>query len=143
MHTYCRLFAHIHPSCADFLHTNSVLCRPLADLVHRDTLSREIEFQSNNPLAAGASLYFSLGRRSRGGRAMAAATGSFALLENYAAEMGHPVGQHGALPTFWANRRQQPSRNRPSGTAALLLQQAAAAARRGGCHALAGRGKLA
>jgi hypothetical protein len=72
MHTSCRLFVHIYSSCADFLNTKSVLCRPFADLMH--TLSRANEFQFNDPRAAGARQPFLQERRSRGGGAMAAAT---------------------------------------------------------------------
>jgi hypothetical protein len=60
MHTSCRLFVHIDSSCADFLHTNSVLWRPFADLVH--ALSRVNVFHSNaTALPVGPSLPFVLG----------------------------------------------------------------------------------
>ncbi len=75
-------------SCADFMHTDSVLCRLFADLVH--TLSRVIVFHSNAAARpAGGRRPFLRGRRSRGGGALAAsAAGSYALVGDAAAAAG-------------------------------------------------------
>jgi hypothetical protein len=45
MHSYCRFFVLIDSSCADFMHTDSVLCKLFADFVH--TLSSVNVFHSN------------------------------------------------------------------------------------------------
>jgi hypothetical protein len=123
MHTCCRLFVHIDSSCADFMHTDSVLCRLFADLVH--TLRRVNVFHSNaaaRPAGPGG------GRLpNRGGGAMAAAPRSYAYLGEAAAAARGPallgeaavppppatlLGEGGALPrpplrTVTKRRRRQ------------------------------------
>jgi hypothetical protein len=85
MHTYCRLLVQLDSSCADFMHTNSVLCRLFADLMH--TLSRAANgFHSNAPLTVWARWPFLRGLKSSGGYALAAtATSSYARAAEEAA----------------------------------------------------------
>jgi len=107
MHTCCILFAHIDSSCADFMHTNSVLCRLFADLVH--TLRRVNVFHSNaaaRPAGPGVGPL-----PNRGGCAMAAAPRSYAFLGEAAVAGPALLGEAGGPPP-----------------AATLLGEAAAAA---------------
>jgi hypothetical protein len=87
MHTYCRLFVHIKSSCADFMHTDSVLCRLFADFEH--ILRRENVFHSYaapRPAGPGGSPL-----PNRGGGAMAAAPGSYACLGEAAVAVAGPA----------------------------------------------------
>jgi hypothetical protein len=130
MHTYCRPFFLIDYSCADFMHTYSVLCRLLADLVH--TLSRVYVFHSNAAARPAGGRQPFLRGRSRGGGALAAtAAGTYALVGN----VGAAGGAAAAITTFEGKAQ-------PSVVHLVLLLPAAGAARRGegGHHALAGRG---
>jgi hypothetical protein len=122
MHTFCILFVHIDSSCADFMHTDSVLCRLFADLMH--TYSRVNVFHSNAaPQPVGAHHSFLRGQSSRGGGAMTATAESNAPGRSGGSGGGcRPFGRscgggrRGAA-TF-EGEAQRSVRRRPSGTAA-------------------------
>ncbi len=77
MHTYCRLLVQLDSSCEDFMHTNSVLCRRFADLMH--TSSRAANgFHSNAPHTVWARWPFLRGLKSSGCALAATTTSSYA-----------------------------------------------------------------
>ncbi len=122
---------------ADFMHTDSVLCRLFADLVH--TLSSVIVFHSNAAARqAGGRRPFLGGRRSRGGGALAAtAAGCYALVGDAAAVAGAAAATT-TFDSFFEGEAQGSVVHRVPPPPAAGLQDEGR-----GVHARAGRGEQA
>ncbi len=128
-----QTFFVIDSSCVDFMHTNSVLCRLFADLVH--TLRRVHCSAAARP--AGADRLFLRGLRSRGGSAIAAGSYAYlgeaevvgagaalldevagpppaAALPGEAGSISGNVNRHRAWATGWSSERTLPSAGAPN-----------------------------